>query len=351
MSSCTPSPNPLHVVEEGPGGGPDHNRAHPDRLHGTGTHTGRQAGRHPCPGKRAQGRRDRQGLAARHPVRYGSKPRPSTSGLERSPAIAEVRAPDGQRARRLEVARPDRLPAPEGPHQQGALREPAALHVGTNREGEDRRWSDVTCCAQLGLREGRHLCCTLPVNHMTLLEHYDGNRGLPLGLGVPSRNPDLHAASGTEADRLAAVRGVRVDRFAANRHFPPRHHLDPLSRAVLASCVSLHHSLPMSDEQACVGTCNRAWREAREAFKQALAEYGETGRLALQPVPPHPPISIQAWPGNPRCGRCKSRIRETLAELDILASLLAATADGHRAAPGGQRARDHRPDVPLPSRG
>ncbi len=90
----------------------------------------------------------------------------------------------------------------------------------------------------------------------------------------------------------------------------------------------------MSDEQACPGTCNRAWREAREAFKQALADYDPMDANQSRPIPP----SIQAWPGNPWwCGRCKSRIRETLAELDILASLLAATADGHRAAPGGQR--------------
>ncbi len=90
----------------------------------------------------------------------------------------------------------------------------------------------------------------------------------------------------------------------------------------------------MSDEQACVGSCNRAWREAREAFKQALADYDPLDANQSRPIPP----SIQAWPGNPFwCGRCKSRIRETLAELDDLAALLWATADGHRAAPGGQR--------------
>lgn len=89
----------------------------------------------------------------------------------------------------------------------------------------------------------------------------------------------------------------------------------------------------MSEEQACPGQCNRAWREAREKFSQALAAYDPLDSSQSRPIPP----SIQAWPGNPWCGRCRARIRETLAELDILASLLSATADGHRASPGGER--------------
>ena len=92
----------------------------------------------------------------------------------------------------------------------------------------------------------------------------------------------------------------------------------------------------MSDEQACPGTCNRRWREARKEYRQALADYDLEGRLDPHQSRPDPP-SVQPWPGNPWCPRCKSRIRETLAELDILAALLSATADGHRAAPGGQR--------------
>jgi hypothetical protein len=86
-------------------------------------------------------------------------------------------------------------------------------------------------------------------------------------------------------------------------------------------------------EQACPGTCNRAWREAREQYRQALADYDPLDANQSRPIPP----AIQAWPGDPWCGRCKSRIRETLAELDDLAALLLATADGHRAAPGTER--------------
>jgi hypothetical protein len=89
----------------------------------------------------------------------------------------------------------------------------------------------------------------------------------------------------------------------------------------------------MSSEQACPGQCNRHYREAQQAFKEALAGYDPLDANQSRPIPP----SIQAWPGDPWCGRCRSRIRETLAELDDLAALFMATADGHRASPGGER--------------
>jgi hypothetical protein len=101
----------------------------------------------------------------------------------------------------------------------------------------------------------------------------------------------------------------------------------------LATPGPLHHNAPMSTEEACPGTCNRPYREAREQFKQALADYDPLDSSQSRPIPPN----IQPWPGDPWCGRCKSRIRETLAELDILAALLHATADGHRTAPGTER--------------
>jgi hypothetical protein len=92
----------------------------------------------------------------------------------------------------------------------------------------------------------------------------------------------------------------------------------------------------MSTEEACPGTCNRGYREAQAAFKQALADYDREGRLDANQSRPIPP-SIQAWPGNPWCGTCKSRIGQALAELDYLAGILHAAADGHRAAPGTER--------------
>ena len=89
----------------------------------------------------------------------------------------------------------------------------------------------------------------------------------------------------------------------------------------------------MSEEQACPGQCNRHFREAREQFRQSLAGYDPLDAAQSRPVPPN----VQPWPGDPWCGTCKSRIRESLAALDILASLLSATADGHRAGPGTER--------------
>jgi LSD1 subclass zinc finger protein len=89
----------------------------------------------------------------------------------------------------------------------------------------------------------------------------------------------------------------------------------------------------MSSEQACPGTCNRHYREAQEAFKQALADYDPLDADQSRPEPP----SIQPWPGDPWCSRCKSKIRETLAELDYLAGILAATADGHRTGVDNER--------------
>jgi len=89
----------------------------------------------------------------------------------------------------------------------------------------------------------------------------------------------------------------------------------------------------MSSEGSCPGTCNRHYREAHEVFKQALADYDPLDADTSRPLPP----DIQPWPGDPWCGRCKSRIRETLAELDDLAALLMATADGHRTGVDNER--------------
>lgn len=59
-------------------------------------------------------------------------------------------------------------------------------------------------CYAIASWEGGHLCCTLPVNHKTLLEHYDGNRGLRW-LGEPG---NVSAWPGTEAEVWAFVASV-----------------------------------------------------------------------------------------------------------------------------------------------
>lgn len=85
---------------------------------------------------------------------------------------------------------------------------------------------------------------------------------------------------------------------------------------------------------ACIGPCNRRYREAREAFDQALAEYDPLNSEQSRPEPP----GIQPWEGMPVwCPNCASRISLKLAELDDLAAILAATADGHRASAEAER--------------
>lgn len=87
-------------------------------------------------------------------------------------------------------------------------------------------------------------------------------------------------------------------------------------------------------EIACAGPCNHHWREAQTAFRQALAAYDPLNPDERRPVPPQ----VFPVPGEPVwCGRCAAAIRAELAELDDLACLLAAAADGHRGAGAGER--------------
>ena len=88
------------------------------------------------------------------------------------------------------------------------------------------------------------------------------------------------------------------------------------------------------DGHACPGPCNRRYREAVDAYDAAVAAYEHVmslaGTLRVGWHPPERP-SINPALGDPVwCGRCASLIRSALAELDDLASLLAAASDGHR---------------------
>ena len=81
----------------------------------------------------------------------------------------------------------------------------------------------------------------------------------------------------------------------------------------------------MSSE--CPGPCNRRWREARDAYKQALADYDPLDSAQSRPDPPE----IRPWPGEPVwCAECTTGIVLKLAQLDYLAGILSAYADGHR---------------------
>ncbi|MEU8040898.1 hypothetical protein [Streptosporangium sp. NPDC049078] len=94
----------------------------------------------------------------------------------------------------------------------------------------------------------------------------------------------------------------------------------------------------------CIGPCSKPYRDAVDAYDQALTVYEEAlaARPALlaawripllypaAPVPPEP-VTIRAHYGDPVwCGRCTRMIRQALDDLDDLASLAQATVDGHR---------------------
>src|SRR5579859_6941018 len=90
----------------------------------------------------------------------------------------------------------------------------------------------------------------------------------------------------------------------------------------------------MSSEVPCPGPENRRYREAWDAYRQALADYDPLDSAQSRPDPPE----IQPWPGAPVwCSDCAERIGLHLAELDELAGILAATADGLRGGEDAER--------------
>jgi len=90
----------------------------------------------------------------------------------------------------------------------------------------------------------------------------------------------------------------------------------------------------MGNEQACPGPCNSRWREAMDAWRAATAAYDPLDPGTSRPAPPE----TAPWPGEPVwCAPCTSRIRLRLAQLDTLAGILSAAADGHRQAPADGR--------------
>lgn len=81
---------------------------------------------------------------------------------------------------------------------------------------------------------------------------------------------------------------------------------------------------------ACPGPCNRRYREAQEAFRQAVDAYDPLDPGQTRPQPP----DIRPWEGDPTwCGVCATTISQRLAQLDYAISILQAYADGHRDAP------------------
>lgn len=106
----------------------------------------------------------------------------------------------------------------------------------------------------------------------------------------------------------------------------------------------------------CPGACNAPWRRA---WREWQAQYDATVARALTalhlvaaqlctwplldvltvlPVAPPPTPALDPTTGDPTwCARCVASIRHALANLDDLAALLAAGADGHRGRPAQGR--------------
>ena len=103
----------------------------------------------------------------------------------------------------------------------------------------------------------------------------------------------------------------------------------------------------MSAEEACPGPCNRRYREARDAYRQALADYDPLDSAQSRPGPPE----VVPWLGDPVwCGPCASKVRLRLAELDDLIALAKATADGQKQSDAAERVSGSSAEARSPSR-
>ncbi len=102
----------------------------------------------------------------------------------------------------------------------------------------------------------------------------------------------------------------------------------------------------MSSEEACPGPCNRRYREARDAYRQALADYDPLDSSQSRPEPPE----IVPWLGDPAwCGPCATGVRLRLAQLDDLIALRKATSDGHAQSDAAERVSGSSTDPASPS--
>lgn len=87
---------------------------------------------------------------------------------------------------------------------------------------------------------------------------------------------------------------------------------------------------------ACPGNCNSRWHKARRAYDTELAGYDPLNPETSRPEPPDENL-IRAW-GNPVwCSDHAAAIGAALRDLDELAGIYGAAADGHRGKPVTQR--------------
>jgi hypothetical protein len=84
----------------------------------------------------------------------------------------------------------------------------------------------------------------------------------------------------------------------------------------------------------CPGMCNRKYRELWAEYRQADADYDPLDPGTSRPEPP----TMEAWRGEPAwCRRCASQISQQFSELDDLAALRMAPADGHASSTAAER--------------
>jgi ribosomal protein S27E len=88
-------------------------------------------------------------------------------------------------------------------------------------------------------------------------------------------------------------------------------------------------------EQPCPGNCNsRHWKAVKD-YGSALAWYDPLDPDTSRPEPPGESL-VRSW-GDPWCPSCTAEIRLRLAQLDDLAAILSAAADGYETSPRTER--------------
>jgi hypothetical protein len=102
------------------------------------------------------------------------------------------------------------------------------------------------------------------------------------------------------------------------------------------------------DGRACVGFCNRSYRDAWNAHEAAVDEWleAEHDQRGDPPAEPDEPCTL----GDPVwCGRCAGAVRRALTQVDDLAALLDSWSDGHRGASSGETVSRRAADAGTPS--
>lgn len=85
---------------------------------------------------------------------------------------------------------------------------------------------------------------------------------------------------------------------------------------------------------ACPGPCNKRHQEAWAGYVTAVEGYDPLDPGTSRPEPPE----TAYWRGDPVwCAACTSKITTRLAQMDYLAAILSAAADGHRSSAGLER--------------